>query len=75
MPGLVLALGLVLLLVLDFVGWFLSSFGRASVVSFGLGFCSGIVHSVAAFVVCYGYVHNLCGFDGVCLWGMVLSGV
>lgn len=20
--------------------------------------------SVAAFVVCYGYVHNLCGFDG-----------
>lgn len=38
MSGLVLALGLVLLLVLDFVGWFLSSFERASVVSFGLGF-------------------------------------
>lgn len=40
--GLVLALGLGLLLVLDFVGWFLRYFGRASVVCFGLGFCSVI---------------------------------
>lgn len=22
------------------------------------------MHSVAVFVVCYGYAHNLCGFDG-----------
>lgn len=40
--GLVLALGLGLLLVLDFVGWFLRYFGRASVVCFGLWFCSAI---------------------------------
>lgn len=31
-----------LLLVLDFVGWFLCYFGRVSVVCFGLGFCSAI---------------------------------
>lgn len=34
-----------------------------------------IVHSVAVFVVCYGYAHNLCGLAVVWLWGMVLSGV
>lgn len=42
MSGLVLALGLGLLLVLDFVGWFLCYFGCASVVCFGLVFCSAI---------------------------------